>query len=104
MALFGHSQDHLDIHDEVAALRREVSALSRAVSKRSAAAYGSASDSAADLYAEIADKVVAALPVIRRRAHDLEETIRDNPTRTMAAVGLMTLGIAAVVLLGSRRR
>lgn len=102
MALF--DRDNLDIYDEVAALRREVSVLSRAVSKRGAAAYGSASEGAADLYADIADRVVAALPVIRRRAHDLEETIRDNPTRTMAAVGLATLTIAALVLLGSRKR
>jgi hypothetical protein len=103
MAIFGHSRDEFDIHDEVAALRREVSALSRAASKRGAAAYGTASEGAADLYAEIADRVIAALPGIRRRAHDLEETIRDNPTRTVAAVGLATLAVAAVVLLGRRR-
>jgi hypothetical protein len=76
MALFSGPGTGHDIHRDVEALRREVAALSRIAAKR----------------------------VIRRRAHDLEETIRDNPARTAAAIGLAALAIAAAALLLGNRR
>ncbi|HRP79540.1 MAG TPA: hypothetical protein PL183_10675 [Aquamicrobium sp.] len=104
MALFsGRSNGH-DIHRDVEALRREVAALSRIATKRGAAAWRGASDEASGLYDEVAERISHAMPVIRRRAHDLEETIRDNPARTAAAVGLAALAIAAAALLLGNRR
>lgn len=105
MALFSsHSNGH-DIHRDIAALRREVAALSRSVSKRGAAAWRDASGEAAGLYDDVAERIGHALPVIRRRAHALEETVRDNPARTAAVVGLAALAVAATVfVLGTHRR
>src|SRR5690606_33807238 len=85
MALFSGSSNGHDIHRDVEALRREVAALSRVAAKRGAAAWRGASDEASGLYDEVAERVGNAMPIIRRRAHDLEETIRDNPTRAAAA-------------------
>ena len=105
MALFsGRSSNGHDIHRDVEALRREVAALSRAAAKRGSAAWRGAGDEAAGLYDEVAERMHNALPVIRRRARDLEETIRDNPARTAAAVGLAALAVAAVALLVGHRR
>lgn len=104
MALFSRNDDVLDLHHQIAALRKEVASLSRSASKKGAAAYHDASDSASDLYGELADRVAGALPVIRRRAHDIEDTIRENPARTAAAVGLVALVVTAALLMGNRRR
>lgn len=104
MALFsGRSNGH-DLHRDIEALRREVAALSRAATKRGSAAWRGASDEASGLYDDVAERIGHALPVIRRRAHDLEETIRDNPGRAAAAVGLAALTIAAMALLLGNRR
>ncbi len=104
MALFsGRSNGH-DLHRDIEALRREVAALSRAATKRGSAAWRGASDEASGLYDDVAERIGHALPVIRRRAHDLEETIRDNPGRAAAAIGLAALTIAAMALLLGNRR
>lgn len=104
MALFSHHHDLFDLRHEVGALRKEVAALAKTASKQGSSAYRGTRDQANDLYAELADRVSDALPVIRRRAHDLEETIRANPTRTVAVVGLVALTVAAAAILGGRRR
>ena len=104
MALFSGSSNGHDIHRDVEALRREVAALSRVAAKRGAAAWRGASDEASGLYDEVAERVGNAMPIIRRRAHDLEETIRDNPARTAATIGLAALAIAAAALLLGNRR
>lgn len=93
-----------DLAAEVTALRKELRALSRDVSKRGRTAYRAAEHDVSEIYADVAEKLVAALPVIRRRAHDVERVVRDNPTRTIAVVGLAAMAIAAFSLLGSRRR
>ena len=104
MALFsGHRNGH-DIHRDVEALRREVAALSRAASKRGAAAWRGASDEASGFYDEVAERVGNAMPIIRRRARDIEDTIRDNPARSAAIVGLAALTVAAAALLLGNRR
>ena len=104
MALFSGRSNGYDIHRDVEALRREVAALSRVAAKRGAAAWRGASDEASGLYDDVAERVHNALPVIRRRARDLEETIRDNPARAAATVGLAALAIAAMALLLGNRR
>lgn len=105
MALFTSRSNGYDLQRDIEALRREVAALSRSASKRGASAWRGASDEASGLYDDVAERIGHALPVIRRRAHDLEETIRDNPARAAAIVGLaaLTLAAAAFVLGGSRR-
>ncbi|RIK87852.1 MAG: hypothetical protein DCC69_03400 [Hyphomicrobiales bacterium] len=105
MALFSSRSDGYDLHRDIEALRREVAALSRSASRRGAAAWRGASGEAAGLYDDVAERIGHALPVIRRRAHDLEETIRENPARTAAVVGLAALAVAAAVfVLGGNRR
>lgn len=104
MAFFSNHRDSFDLHRDIDALRKEVAALGRTVSKHGASAYRETREDAGDLYGEIAGRVSEALPVIRRRAHDLEETIRANPTRTVAVLGLAALTIAAAALLSSSRR
>jgi hypothetical protein len=103
MALFSRNDDVLDLHRQIALLRKEMATLSRSAAKRGASAYRDTRDEAGDLYGEIVERVSDALPVIRKRAHDLEETIRANPQRTVAVVGLAALAVAAVALFGSRR-
>ena len=104
MAFFSHRNDAFDLHDEVAALRKQLAALSRSVPKRGSAAWRETQAEASDLYDQIADRVSDALPVIRRGAHDLERTIRRNPVPTAAAVGLAALAVAAIVLMSGSRR
>lgn len=104
MALFSNHSDSFDVNDEIAALRKEVASLSRALSKRGAAAYRGASHEASDLYGDIAERVVSAMPAIRKRAHDIEDTIRDNPQRTVATIGLAALVVTAAVVFASSRR
>lgn len=105
MALFSSRSRGDDLHRDIEALRRDVAALSRTVSKRGANAWRGAADEASGLYDDVAERFAHALPVMRRRAHDLEETIRDNPGRTMAVAGLAALALAAAIcVLGSNRR
>lgn len=104
MALFTGRSNGYDLHRDIEALRREVAALSRAATRRGAAAWRGAGDEASGFYDDVAERVGHALPVIRRRARDLEETIRDNPARAAAAVGLAALAVAAMALLLGNRR
>lgn len=105
MALFSsHSKKH-DLYHDLEALRRDVAALSRTVSKQGATAWRGAAGEASGLYDDLAGRIGHALPVMRRRAHDLEETIRDNPGRAVAVAGLATLAlVAAACIMGSARR
>lgn len=102
MALFSPRRDAFDVHDEIAALRNEVAALGRSLSKHGKAALRD--EKISDLGGELAERAAAALPVICRRAHALEETIRHNPERTLAVAGLAVLVVAAAVMLGGGRR
>lgn len=104
MAFFSHGRDAFDLHDEIASLRKEVAALGRSLSKHGAATLRDTGERTSDLGSELAERAAAALPVIRRRAHALEETIRHNPERTLALAGLAVLAVAAAVMLGGGRR
>lgn len=104
MALFSGRSNGYDVHRDIENLRREVVALSRSASKRGSAAWRGASEEASGFYDDLAGRVQDALPVMRRRAHELEETIRDNPARAAAVVGLAALAVAATALLLGNRR
>jgi len=104
MALFSNGNDGFDLEREMAALRREVAALGRSASKRGAKAYQHAGSELTDIYDDVAERLAAALPVLGKRARSLEHTIRDNPTRTVAVVGLAALAVTAAVLFSGRRR
>lgn len=106
MAFFSHGRGGHDVHDEIDALRREVASLARSISGHGAAALREGGSHASDIGNELMQRASAALPVIRRRAHELEETIRDHPGRTLAIAGLATLALAAAVCIsasGNRR-
>jgi len=105
MALFSSRSSNHDIHRDIEALRRDIAALSRSASKRGAKAWRGAADEASGLYEDVSERFSHALPLMRQRAHDLEETIRDNPGRTIAVAGLAALAfVAAVCLIGNNRR
>lgn len=104
MALFDNRNDGFDIERELAALRRDITALGDRVSRRGAAAYHGAGDDLGRLYDEIATGLSAAMPALKRRARGVEETIRDNPGRVVATAGLAVLAVAAVALFAGRRR
>lgn len=102
MAMFSRS-DELDMHDRLAALQKEVSTLSRSLSKQGWSAYRGASHQAGDLYGELSERLADTLPKIRRGAREVEDVIRENPGRTIAVVGLGAMFVAAAMLLSSRR-
>lgn len=105
MALFSNHSNGQDIQRDIEALRRDIAALSRSVTKRGTSAWRDAASEASGVYDEMTQRINHALPMMRRRAHDLEETIRDNPGRSVALVGLAALALAATVLvLGNNRR
>lgn len=104
MALFDNRNDGFDLESELTALRREVASLGRQVSKRSKAAYRGAGHDIGHYYDEIAASLAAAVPTLRRHARGVEHTIRDNPGRTAAVVGLAALTVAAAVIFSSRSR
>lgn len=103
MAFFSNSDNNLDVHAEIAALRKEIAALSKNASKQGAAAWRTTSERTSELGNELMDRAAASLPVIRRHAHDLEESIRHNPGRSIAIAGLATLAIAALCMLNNKR-
>lgn len=100
MALFSHRNRSIDLHDEIADLRRQIAALARSASKRGTSAYHDTREEAAGLYDEIGDRIASALPTIRRRTRDIEDTIREHPAQTAAVLGLAALLVAAVCMLG----
>lgn len=91
----------IDLEKRVRELTREVAQLKRAAAKRGAAAIEDASETASDLYADVAERVIAMLPSMRKRAKSIERTAYDHP-KAVAAVGLVVVGLAATLLL--RRR
>ena len=103
MAFFLHDDHTHDFNRQIAALQKQITALSRSASKRGSSVYRDASQEATHLYDELSGRVADAMPVIRKRARHLEEAVRDNPTRAVAAVGLAALAITAAVVIFGRR-
>jgi ElaB/YqjD/DUF883 family membrane-anchored ribosome-binding protein len=90
----------VDLEAEVAALRKEMTRLSRFLSKRGLSAYEATRETGGDIYADAWERFNDALPHIRKQARAVEKTARDHPA-TAAVVGLVVIGLLASLL--SRR-
>ncbi|KQZ81966.1 hypothetical protein ASD64_09505 [Mesorhizobium sp. Root157] len=91
----------IDLEKQVAGLSKELAALKKEMSKRGGAFYAGGRDAVSDYYTDIAERIGARLPDLRKRAKAIESSARDHPAAT-AAVGLAVLGLL-VTLLFSRR-
>ena len=102
MASFSKIRDDIgsDLEDQVASLRKEVASLTKALSKRGAAAIGDTRESASDLYQELASRLVDAVPVLRKHARTANKSVQDNPA-VAAVVGIAVVGL--VISLFARR-
>jgi ElaB/YqjD/DUF883 family membrane-anchored ribosome-binding protein len=94
-SVFSRFRDDIeeDLEDQVVRLRREVSTLRKALSKRGATAYEDTRDSASDLYDDIVSRLNDALPHIGRQSRAVRQAARDNP------VAATVVGVAVVGLL-----
>lgn len=90
-----------DLEAQVARLSKELASLRKSLGKRGASVYADGREGASDLYEDVRERLVEALPMVRRKAHAVERAAKDNPA-TAAAVGLVVLGLLATMLL--RRR
>ena len=86
---------------EIAALRREIASLGRALGKRGDRTFSAAQDGASDIYEEIRDRLADALPIVQRGARQAGRTVNDNKV-AIAVTGLAVLGLAALFF-SSRR-
>ena len=99
MASISSMRDDLqdELEDQISSLRKELSALRKDVSKRSARAYRGTKSASDDFLDVLRDYYDEAMPSVRRGAHAVERTARDNPKTTIATavVGVAVLGLAA---------
>lgn len=93
--------DDRNVKSEIAALRREIAALGRAVGKRGDRTWSAAHDGASDIYEEIRERLAEALPIVRRSARSAGRTVNDNKV-AIAVTGLAVIGLAALFF-SSRR-
>ncbi|MDG4885018.1 hypothetical protein [Mesorhizobium sp. WSM4884] len=98
MALF--ATDH-DLDKQFAALSRQLDDLRKTLAKRGDAYYEDSREAASDYYSQLADRLHEALPAIRRKGKALERTAHDHPA-TVAAVGLVVVGLLAGLLISRR--
>lgn len=94
---FSRFRGEEDLEAQVAHLAEEMSALKKALSKRSSHAYDDARDTAADFYGELRDRFSDALPMMRSRTRAAEQMARDHPA-TAAVVGLLVVGLLVTLL------
>lgn len=87
-----------NLEEQLASLRKEVKSLRKIAGKRGAAAYEDASEGMANLYDEIAHRVIEAVPPLRKSARRMEQHARENPAAA-AAVGLVVLGLLAAMVM-----
>jgi ElaB/YqjD/DUF883 family membrane-anchored ribosome-binding protein len=102
MDWFSTKHERNDLEQQIDALRREMAHLAKSVSRQGRHAVKRTSKGSADLYEEIAEHLVAALPVIRGQARAFERTVRSHPKQTVALAGFAVLGIAAAILFSRR--
>lgn len=87
-----------DLEEQIAGLRKDVSFLAKAVSKRSANAFAGTRDGAHELYEDVRDRFSDALPTIRKQARVAGKTIHDNPVVVAAVVGVVVAGLLISLL------
>ncbi|OBQ80543.1 MULTISPECIES: DUF883 family protein [unclassified Mesorhizobium] len=100
MAWFSTLSD-LDLDRQVAALSRQLDDVRKALAKRGDTYYEDGREAASVYYSQLADRFHEALPAIRRRSRALEHTAREHPA-TVAAVGLVVVGLLAGLLISRR--
>jgi len=86
-----------DLETQVARLSKELAALKKTMSRRGSDAYDVARDAADDVYGDLRDRLLDALPLVRKRARAAEQVARDNPAMA-AVVGLAVVGLLAAML------
>lgn len=91
-----------DLQAQVAHLTREMSALKKALSRRSSEAYDDARDTASDFYSDLRERFSDTLPLVRKQARAAGEVTRDHPA-TAAVVGLVVVGLLVTLLARSNR-
>ncbi len=86
-----------ELEDQVAQLSKQVAALTKTMSKRSADVLADGRESASELYGELHDRFYEALPGIRKQARVAQKTAQDNPVAA-ALVGVAVFGLLAALL------
>jgi ElaB/YqjD/DUF883 family membrane-anchored ribosome-binding protein len=87
-----------DLEAQVAQLTKELAALRKTAGKRGSAAYDDARGVAGDVYGDLRDRFVDALPLVRKQARVAERVARDNPALTAAVVGLAVAGLLVTMM------
>jgi hypothetical protein len=97
-----HNLIDIDLEQQVADLRKELSALRRAVSRGGSSLYEDASDTLSSYFSEIGERIGPSLTGLRRQARSAERMAYDHPA-VVAGVGLVLLGLVASLLISRRR-
>lgn len=99
MARHGNLID-MDLEEQVAALRKELGQLNRAVARRSSHLYDDAGEKMSDYLSDLSD-YIPSMSLLRKRAKGAGRMAYDHPA-VVATVGLVVLGLAASLFLGGR--
>jgi hypothetical protein len=91
----------VDLEEQVADLRKEMSALKRVVARRGADFYEDAEDTVSNYLSQLAGRVGPSLVGLRRQARSAERVAYDHPA-VVATVGLVVVGLVASLLLWPR--
>lgn len=100
MASFSNISD-MDLDRQIASLSKELAALKKAASRRSAEYYEDGRDAAWRTVSDMAGRFGDSLPAMRKRARAIEDSARDHPA-TAAVVGLVVVGLVAAMLFSRR--
>ncbi|MCX7303124.1 MAG: hypothetical protein NTV73_02125 [Hyphomicrobiales bacterium] len=87
-----------DLEAQVARLTKELAMLRKSAGKRGSVAYGDARGAAADLYGDLRERFIEAIPIVRKQAKAADRAARDNPTVTAAVVGLAVVGLLVTMI------
>ncbi len=97
---FRDAIDAADIGDEVASLRKQLAALQRKLERRGRAGIASAEDRSAEVFEELRDRFIEALPTFQRQAQVAGEFARSNRGAIIATAAV----VGALVVLAAARR
>ncbi len=90
-----------DLERQIAALSRDLAALKKTLGRRGSAYYEDGREAASDLYDDLAERIGHAMPALRKQARVVERSAREHPG-TAAAVGVVALGLVAMLLFSRR--